>query len=110
MSLVQTLVMLGPEITSDFEVIKAVLSRFGTNERNLPSDAFVSELIGALARLPAEGSAVCDVGALVIALSSYVSNSSFTEFCQFTQVTFFSPQTSIGVKFSKYSICRTDLA
>ena len=71
--MVQTLVMLGPEISSDLEVIKAVLSRFGINDRNLPTDAFVSDLIGSLARLTVEGSAACDVGALVHALSSFVS-------------------------------------
>lgn len=75
-SLVQTLIQLGPEITSDADTVRALLIRFGISDANPPRDAQVVEIISSLARLAAEGTTLCDVGALVRALSSFVSPAS----------------------------------
>jgi len=72
-SLVQTLIQLGPEITSDVETICALLQRFGISDTHPPRDAQLVEIMSNLARLAAEGTILCDVGALVRALSSFVS-------------------------------------
>ncbi|KZP29910.1 Not1-domain-containing protein [Athelia psychrophila] len=73
-SLVQTLIQLGPDITSDPDTVRALLLRFGISEVNPPRDVQVVEIISALARLAADGTAMCDVGALVRALSSFPVN------------------------------------
>lgn len=73
-SLVQTLIQLGQDITSDPDTVRALLLRFGISESNPPRDAQVVEIMSTLARLAAEGTAVCDVGALVRAMSSFVSD------------------------------------
>nr|GAT52123.1 Not1-domain-containing protein [Mycena chlorophos] len=70
-SFVQALVQLGPEITSETELVRALLMRFNFSESNPPKDAFVVEIIQTLSRLASEGSTLCDVGALVRALSSF---------------------------------------
>ncbi|KAF8431772.1 Not1-domain-containing protein [Boletus edulis BED1] len=70
-SLVQTLIQLGPEITSDADTVRALLLRFGISDANPPRDAQVVEIISSLARLAAEGTTLCDVGALVRALGSF---------------------------------------
>lgn len=67
------MISLGPELTSDPEAVKGLLERFGITSANPPRDAQVIELMSALARLAAEGNVICDVGALVRALVSYVS-------------------------------------
>lgn len=72
-SLVQTLIQLGQDITSDPDTVRALLLRFGISESNPPRDVQVVEIMSTLARLAAEGTAMCDVGALVRALSSFVS-------------------------------------
>lgn len=72
-SLVQTLIQLGPDITSDPDTVRSLLSRFGISESNPPRDVQIIEIMTTLARLAAEGTAMCDVGALVRALSSFVS-------------------------------------
>jgi CCR4-NOT transcription complex subunit 1 len=72
-SLVQTLIQLGQDITNDSDTVRALLLRFGISESNPPRDAQVVEIMSTLARLAAEGTAMCDVGALVRALSSFVS-------------------------------------
>lgn len=69
----QTLCELGVEITSDANTIRALLQRFGITENTPPTDAQVIEIISSLSRLAAEGSSLCDAGALVRALSSFVS-------------------------------------
>lgn len=69
----QVLISLGPELTSDPEAVKGLLERFGITSANPPRDALVVEIMSSLARLAAEGTAICDIGALVRALSSYVS-------------------------------------
>ncbi|KAF8556923.1 Not1-domain-containing protein [Imleria badia] len=73
-SLVQTLIQLGPEITSDADTVRALLLRFGISDANPPRDAHVVEIISSLARLAAEGTTLCDVGALVRALGSFLVN------------------------------------
>jgi hypothetical protein len=71
-SLVQTLIQLGPDITSDPDTVRALLQRFGILDANPPQDAQLVEITSNLARLAAEGTTLCDVGALVRALSSFV--------------------------------------
>ena len=81
-SLVQILIQLGPDITSDPDVVRALLARFGISDSNPPRDVQVVEIMSTLARLAAEGTAMCDVGSLVRALSSFVSNvSAVVVFC-----------------------------
>lgn len=70
-SLVQTLIQLGPDITSDPDTVCALLQRFGISDANPPRDAQLVEIMSNLARLAAEGTTLCDVGALVRALSSF---------------------------------------
>ncbi|GJJ12464.1 hypothetical protein Clacol_006706 [Clathrus columnatus] len=70
-SLVQTLCDLGLEITSDATTIRALLQRFGITDNSPPTDAQVVEIISSLSRMAAEGSPLCDAGALVRALSSF---------------------------------------
>ncbi|KAJ7684728.1 Not1-domain-containing protein [Mycena polygramma] len=70
-SLVQVLIQLGPEITSDPEVVRALLMRFNISDANPPRDSLVVEIMSTLGRLAAEGTTMCDVGALVRALSSF---------------------------------------
>ncbi|KAJ7445783.1 Not1-domain-containing protein [Mycena galericulata] len=73
-SLVQVLIQLGPEITSDPEVVRALLMRFNISDANPPRDSLVVEIMSTLGRLAAEGTTMCDVGALVRALSSFHVN------------------------------------
>ncbi|KAF8964122.1 Not1-domain-containing protein [Flammula alnicola] len=70
-SLVEVLIQLGPDVTSDSELVRGLLERFGITETNPPRDAQVIEIISTLSRLAAEGTIICDVGALVCALVSY---------------------------------------
>lgn len=72
-SLVQVLILLGPDLTSDPEAVRGLLERFGITSANPPLDTQVVELISILASLAAEGSTICDVGALIRALASFVS-------------------------------------
>lgn len=72
-SLVQVLIQLGPDLTSDPEVVRALLMRFGISDASPPRDAQVIEIVSTLGRLAAEGTTMCDVAALVRALSSFVS-------------------------------------
>ncbi|KAI0822634.1 Not1-domain-containing protein [Trametes gibbosa] len=69
-SLVQALLQLGPEITGDSDVVRALFVRFGLTESNPPTDAQLVEVITALARLASEGTQLPDVGSVVRALSS----------------------------------------
>jgi CCR4-NOT transcription complex subunit 1 len=63
---------LGPEITGDVDNVRALLARFGISDANPPRDAQVIEVVSTLARLALEGAILCDVSALVRALSSLV--------------------------------------
>lgn len=66
------LTQLGSEITSDPDVVRAILARFNMTEQNPPRDAQIVELFASLARLASEGASMCEVGALVRALSTLV--------------------------------------
>lgn len=74
-TLPQALIQLGPDLTADVDVIRALLARFGINDSNPPRDIQALEVINRLARYAIEGTQLCDVRALVKALSSYVSDS-----------------------------------
>ena len=63
---------MGPDITSDADVVRALLTRFGITESNPPTDPQVVELVTALARMASEGTLLPDVGAIVRAFSSFV--------------------------------------
>ncbi|KAI0075480.1 Not1-domain-containing protein [Panus rudis PR-1116 ss-1] len=68
-TLIQALVQLGPEVSTDVEVVRALLARFGIDDAHPATDEQVSELISTLARLASEGGVLCDASALVQALS-----------------------------------------
>lgn len=72
-TLVQALVQLGSEITSELEVTRGLLARFDITEAQPPEDDQVVDIFCQLARLAAEGSVSCDVITLVHAMSSLVS-------------------------------------
>jgi len=72
-SLVEVLIQFGPDITSDVEVVRALLERFGITDTTPPRDVQVIEIISTLSRVAAEGTVICDIGSLVRALVSYVS-------------------------------------
>jgi CCR4-NOT transcription complex subunit 1 len=72
-SLVQTLCDLGPEITSEPATVRALLQRFGITEVSPPTDPQVVEIISTLSRFAAEGTQLCDAGALIRAISFFVS-------------------------------------
>lgn len=55
----------------------ALLERFGIMEQNPPREAQVIEIISALGRLAAEGTPLCDVGALIRTLASFVGGIEF---------------------------------
>jgi CCR4-NOT transcription complex subunit 1 len=71
-SLVQTLCQLGPDLTSDPDTVLALLRRFGVSENIPPRETQVVEILSTLARYASEGTALCDVGSLVKAISSLV--------------------------------------
>lgn len=70
-SLVQVLIQLGPDITSDPDLVRALLERFGITEQNPPREAQVIEIISTLGRLAVEGTPLCDVGALIRTLANF---------------------------------------
>lgn len=72
-TLVQALIQLGPDITSELEVTRGLLTRFDISEANSPEDEQVVDMFSQLARIAAEGSVSCDIGTLVHAVSSLVS-------------------------------------
>ena len=69
----QALIQLGPEVTCDADVVRALLTRFNISENNPPTESQLVELATTLARLASEGSILPDVGAIVRALGSFVS-------------------------------------
>lgn len=72
-SLVDLLLQFGPDITSDTEVVRSLLARYGITDVNPPRDVQVVETMTVVSRQAVEGKALCDVGALVRAFSSFVS-------------------------------------
>ncbi|KNZ75310.1 General negative regulator of transcription subunit 1 [Termitomyces sp. J132] len=73
-SLVDLLLQLGPDITSDTDVIRSLLARYGITDANPPRDIQVVDTMTVLSRQAAEGKTLCDVGALVRAFSSFDVN------------------------------------
>ncbi|KAG6874320.1 hypothetical protein C0995_001545 [Termitomyces sp. Mi166 len=73
-SLVDLLLQLGPDITSDTDVVRSLLARYGITDANPPRDIQVVETMTVLSRQAAEGKTLCDVGALVRAFSSFNVN------------------------------------
>ncbi len=71
-TLVQLLLQLGPELTSDQDVVRAVFTRFGLTDSSPPRDAQVLDMISTLARHATEGTTLCDPTSLVKALTSFV--------------------------------------
>ncbi|KAH8108458.1 Not1-domain-containing protein [Phellopilus nigrolimitatus] len=70
-TLVQVLNQFGPEITSDVDVVRGLLARFGITDQTPPTDEQIVEIFSTLSRMAADGAALCDVGTLVRALSSF---------------------------------------
>ncbi|KAF9036996.1 Not1-domain-containing protein [Hymenopellis radicata] len=70
-TLVQLLLQLGPELTSDQDVVRAVFTRFGMSDASPPRDAQVLDMFSALARHATEGTTLCDPTSLVKALASF---------------------------------------
>ena len=66
------LLHLGPEITSDADVVRSLLGRYGITDANPPRDVQVVETMSMLSKQAVEGKFICDVGSLVRALSSFV--------------------------------------
>ena len=76
-SLAQVLVQFGPEVTSDVELVRALMTRVGTTDADPPTDLQVLETINRLARYAFDGSPVPDIRVLVRAFNSFVSFSDF---------------------------------
>ncbi|KAG8902291.1 hypothetical protein FRB99_004653 [Tulasnella sp. 403] len=70
-SLVQALNQLGPDLTADPEIVRAIMARFGVSDATPPQTKQVVEIISTLARCAVEGKQLCDVGALTRALSTF---------------------------------------
>jgi hypothetical protein len=67
---VQTLLDLGPDITSDPDSVHALMSRFGITTESPPTAAQAMETISSLSRAAVEGRTLCDVNALMAAFTS----------------------------------------
>jgi len=72
-SLAQTLVQFGPEVTSDVELVRALMTRIGITDADPPTDLQVLETINRLARYAFDGSPMPDIRVLVRAFNSFVS-------------------------------------
>ncbi len=72
-TLVQLIVQLGPDLTSNANVLRGALGRFGISEHQTPSEAQNVELLSTLGRLAAEGTPMGDIGLLVQMMSAFVS-------------------------------------
>lgn len=71
-SLAQALVQFGPEVTSDADLVRALMARVGITDADPPTDLQVLETINRLARYAFDGSSVPDIRALVRAFNSFV--------------------------------------
>jgi CCR4-NOT transcription complex subunit 1 len=67
------MIQLGPEMTSDPDIMAALLARFGMSESTPPQDDQVVEIVSQLSRLASEGPVPTDVGTLVHTLALLVS-------------------------------------
>ncbi|KAG8914689.1 hypothetical protein FRC00_011472 [Tulasnella sp. 408] len=70
-SLVQALNQLGPDLTCDPDVIRAMLLRFGVSDATPPQTKQVVEILATMARSALEGKQLCDVAALTRALGTF---------------------------------------
>lgn len=70
-SLVQALNQLGPDLTCDPDVIRAMLLRFGVSDAAPPQTKQVVEILATMARSALEGKQLCDVAALTRALGTF---------------------------------------
>ncbi|KAF9070373.1 Not1-domain-containing protein [Rhodocollybia butyracea] len=68
---VQILMQLGPEVTNDTDVVRAILGRFGITDASPPQDDQVIDIVSNLSRKATEGAVLCDVAALVRTLNSF---------------------------------------
>ncbi|KLO12020.1 Not1-domain-containing protein [Schizopora paradoxa] len=73
-TLVQLMVQLGPDLTSNANVLRGILGRFGISEHHAPTDALNVELFSTLGRLAAEGTPMGDVGLLVQMMGAFAPN------------------------------------
>lgn len=73
-------------MTSDTDVVRAVLSRFGVDESKPPTDEQVIDLFTSLARSAAEGGMICDAGALVRVFSNLVSINIIVRFGMYSSI------------------------
>lgn len=71
-TLAQTLLDLGPDITSDPDSVHALMGRFNITAENPPTAAQAMEITSSLSRAAVEGRTLCDVNALMTALTSFV--------------------------------------
>ncbi|KAG8856743.1 hypothetical protein FRB96_006246 [Tulasnella sp. 330] len=78
-TVVQALNQLGPELTSDADIVRALLLRFGVSDASPPQTMQVVEIIVTLSRTAMEGKQICDVAALVRALATFVSSREISE-------------------------------
>ena len=88
--------------------VRAFLPRSGISDANPPQDAHVVEITSGLARLAAEGTTLCDMGALVRALGSFVS-SNFSIVASIVVDTFCSMPTLTGPTSSRHSTGLIDM-
>ena len=72
-TLVQALTQLGAEITSEPDIVLAMLARFEISEAKPPTDEHLVSIITQLGRMAAEGPVSCDVRTLVRVLCTLVS-------------------------------------
>ncbi|KAF8319573.1 uncharacterized protein EI90DRAFT_3081841 [Cantharellus anzutake] len=69
-SLVEALCQLGPGLTSDPDTVLALLQRFGLSASSPPHENQVVQILSTLARYSAEGTPLCDVASLIMAICS----------------------------------------
>ncbi|KAG7086666.1 hypothetical protein E1B28_002606 [Marasmius oreades] len=73
-TLIQVLLQLGPDITNDPDVVRALFVRFGISDTSPPRDEQVIEIVATLSRKATEGATLCDVPALIRAFSNFHSS------------------------------------
>lgn len=66
------MIQLGPEMTSDPDIMLALLARFGMSESSPPQDEQIVDIVSQLSRLASEAMVSVDVGTLVHTLGSLV--------------------------------------
>ncbi|KAG8817898.1 hypothetical protein FRC17_011048 [Serendipita sp. 399] len=67
-TLAQALIQLGPELTTDVDVVRALFLRYDISESSPPTDLQLLEVVNRLARSASEGSVLPDVKALNVPL------------------------------------------